>query len=71
VSRNPPAVTARQLIRILGQHGFIRVRQSGSHAIFKHKDGRRTTVPIHSSKTLGKGLLRQILKDAGISVDDL
>ena len=66
-----PALTARQLIAILNKHGFVLDRQSGSHAVYIHPDGRRTTVPIHGKRDLGKGLLRQIMKDAGLDVGDL
>ncbi|HEY2774375.1 MAG TPA: type II toxin-antitoxin system HicA family toxin [Candidatus Binatia bacterium] len=66
-----PAVTARELLAILRRHGFESVRQSGSHLVLRHADGRRTTVPVHSGKTLGRGLLRQILRDTGLTADVL
>ncbi|MCP3956579.1 MAG: type II toxin-antitoxin system HicA family toxin [bacterium] len=66
-----PTFTARQVVRALERGGFERVRQSGSHAIFRHDDGRRVTVPIHKGRDLGRGLLRQIMRDAGLSVEDL
>jgi predicted RNA binding protein YcfA (HicA-like mRNA interferase family) len=66
-----PVLTARELITVLKKHGFVLDRQSGSHAIFIHKDGRRTTVPIHGKRDIGKGLIRQIMKDTELSVDDL
>ena len=66
-----PALTARDLLRILQRHGFSVVRQSGSHAILRHPDGRRTTVPIHGKRDLGLGLLHQILRDVDLSVEDL
>lgn len=71
MSEKLPAVSAKELIKLIEKSGFIKVRQSGSHAIFKHNDGRRTTIPVHSNKDLGKGLLKQILKDTEISVDEL
>jgi len=71
MSSRLPALHARQLIRILKRHGFEPVRQSGSHVILRHADGRRTTVPDHGSRDLGRGLLRQIMRDAELSVDDL
>ncbi|MEK6604498.1 MAG: type II toxin-antitoxin system HicA family toxin, partial [Nitrospirota bacterium] len=37
----------------------------------KHADGRRTTVPVHKGRDLGKGLLRQIMRDANLTVEDL
>jgi predicted RNA binding protein YcfA (HicA-like mRNA interferase family) len=56
---------------VLTRRGFILDRQSGSHAVFIHPDGRRTTVPIHGKRDLGKGLLRQIMRDAEITADDM
>jgi len=38
--------------------------------IFHHSDGRWTTVSVHKGKDLGKGILRKIIKDAKISVDE-
>lgn len=66
-----PSLTARQVITALERHGFIRVRQSGSHALFRHPDGRRTTVPIHGNRDIGRGLLRRIMRDANLSAEDL
>ncbi|MCH7977654.1 MAG: type II toxin-antitoxin system HicA family toxin [Acidobacteria bacterium] len=66
-----PSCTARQVISILKKHGFVLDRQSGSHAVLIHPDGRRTTVPIHGKRDLGKGLLHQIMKDAKLSTEDL
>jgi predicted RNA binding protein YcfA (HicA-like mRNA interferase family) len=66
-----PTLTARELLSILKKHGFSIDRQSGSHAVLIHQDGRRTTVPIHIKRDIGKGLLRQIMKDAGLSAGDL
>ena len=55
---------------VLERLGFTCIRQSGSHMVFHHSDGRWTTVPIHRGKDLGKGILRKIIKDAKISVDE-
>jgi predicted RNA binding protein YcfA (HicA-like mRNA interferase family) len=66
-----PALTARQVLAVLHRHGFVQVRQSGSHIVLKHPDGRRTTVPLHRGRNLGRGLLRQIMRDAQLDVEDL
>ena len=71
MSRKTPAVTSKEIIKLLEKKGFVKVRQSGSHAIFRHANGKRTTVPVHSSRDLGIGLLKQIMKDAEISDDEL
>jgi predicted RNA binding protein YcfA (HicA-like mRNA interferase family) len=59
------------MISILNRHGFVLDRQSGSHAVFIHPDGRRTTVPIHGKRDLGKGIRRQIMRDATLTFDDM
>jgi predicted RNA binding protein YcfA (HicA-like mRNA interferase family) len=46
-------------------------RTKGSHNFLKHPDGRATVVPVHSGETIGPGLLRAILRDVEMSVDDL
>jgi predicted RNA binding protein YcfA (HicA-like mRNA interferase family) len=66
-----PSMSAPELVRILERQGFERVRQSGSHLILRHSDGRRVTVPMHKSKDIGRGLLARIMKDADLTIDDL
>ena len=56
------------LIKLLRQHDFVFIRQSGSHAIFKNdRNKKKIVVPIHS-KDIPKGTLHAILKDAGIKL---
>ena len=64
-------LTGRELIVILRNHGFQIDRQSGSHVIMIHIDGRRVTIPVHAGRTLGKGLLRSIMNDARLTREDL
>ncbi len=63
-------VKAVELEKILLKLGFEKVRQKGSHVIFKNIDGRTTTVPFHTGKDLPRALLRAILSEINISVDD-
>ena len=37
----------------------------------KTADGRTTTVPVHSGETIGPGLLRSIVRDVELSIDEL
>ena len=60
---NFPSFTGSQLIKLLENIGFKRIRQKGSHVRLKHKDGRITTVPVHAGKDIPKGLLRKIIKE--------
>lgn len=66
MSDRVPAMTAREVLRLLARRGFVRARQSGSHIILQHPEGRRVTGPVHTGRDLGRGLLRQIFRDAGI-----
>ena len=61
-----PLVTGAEMSRILARLGFTKARQRGSHAYFVHPDGRSTVVPLHSGETLGRGLIRAMLREAGI-----
>lgn len=67
-----PAVTSKELIKILENIGFRFKRQSGtSHAIYyRDADKKRTTVPIHASKIVKRKTLKSILTDAGITLKD-
>jgi len=65
-----PRVEAKKIIRILNKLGFKLVRQSGSHKIFRDSEGKRVTVPYHSKKILHPKLLKSILRDIEISVDE-
>jgi predicted RNA binding protein YcfA (HicA-like mRNA interferase family) len=55
----------KELIQILKLNGFIFVRQSGSHAIYKDIDHKMVVVPIHN-RDIPTGTLNGILKDAGL-----
>lgn len=66
-----PTVTARELITALGKIDFSVVRQKGSHVRMRHEDGRIVTIPVHSGKVIGKGLLLKILRDADLTKEAL
>ena len=66
-----PRLKGKEIIRILDKLGFEVVRSRGSHFFLRHADGRVTTVPVHSGEVLGPGLLRSILRDVELSLDDL
>lgn len=61
--------SARDVLARLLRAGFTEVRQSGSHKILGHPDGRQTYVEMHPG-TLPTGTFRKILKQAGLSEDD-
>lgn len=57
-----PQVKARDLVKVVSRLGFNFRDQSGSHAVYVHPDGRKTTISIHPSETIGIGLLTKIIK---------
>ena len=66
-----PVIKDRQLIRTLKQFGFFEHRQKGtSHLIMVHRDGRRTSIPVHPGKDIPKGTLKGILKDLEIPTEE-
>jgi len=65
-----PAVKDTKLIKILKKLGFFEHSEKGSsHLVFKHSDGRRTTVARHR-KEIPIGTLKSILKDVEISNEE-
>ena len=66
----PPVLRAREICRILESFGFMLVRQRGSHLQFRHPDGRGTTVPNHQGRDVSPVLLRQIVKDINLTLDE-
>ncbi len=67
-----PRVKPRELVRALERMGFHLLRKSkGSHWQFEHPDGRRTTIPMHRGRDLGPGLLRKILRDTEVDIQEL
>jgi predicted RNA binding protein YcfA (HicA-like mRNA interferase family) len=67
-----PTVRSREVIRALEAAGFVVVRIKGSHHRLVHKDDpvRATTVPVHPSRDLPKGTLRDIIAQAGLTVEE-
>ncbi len=55
----------KELIKLLKKNGFLFVRQSGSHAIYKKSEEIMVVVPIHN-RDIPLGTLNGILKDAGL-----
>ena len=66
-----PILTARKLIKILEKLGFRLDHKTGSHFIFyDSKNKRRAVVPCHG-KDLPKGTILSILKQTGITREEL
>jgi predicted RNA binding protein YcfA (HicA-like mRNA interferase family) len=66
-----PCLSGKQLVAALKRLGYEEDHRTGSHIILRRRDPphRRLTVPDH--KEIAKGTLRAILRQAGISVEEL
>ncbi len=65
-----PIITAVRMDKLLLALGFVAVRQRGSHVIYRHPDGRVTTVPHHAGRDLARPLIRDILREIKLSPDE-
>ena len=60
------SMTPKEMVDLLLKNGFVKIRQKGSHAMYKNAaTNRQVTVPMHA-KDLPKGLEKAIKKQAGI-----
>jgi len=67
-----PSLKAADVIRALQRADFDVVRSAGSHHRLVHRrDTRRaTTVPVHKGRDLPRAMLRAIIKQAGLTVEE-
>ncbi|MDG6250175.1 type II toxin-antitoxin system HicA family toxin [Methanocalculus sp.] len=63
-------VKAGRVIKLLEETGFSCVRQKGSHIIMNHPDGRTIVIPDHQGEELGRGILRSIIRQAGLTREE-
>lgn len=62
----------KHLIRLLEEKGFVLKRITGSHHIYYHTELKKiVVVPVHGNKDIPPGTFRSILKQAGISKDEI
>ncbi len=65
-------ISGERFAKLLEKHGWKLLRVNGSHHIYgKAGQIERISIPIHGSQLLKIGLLRHLLKVAGLSEDDL
>jgi predicted RNA binding protein YcfA (HicA-like mRNA interferase family) len=65
-------VSGEKFAKLLEKRGWSLLRVNGSHHIYgKAGQIERISIPIHGNKPLKVGLLRHLLKVAGLTEDDL
>ena len=65
MSRALADLPLRKVVHALSKAGFVHVRTKGSHAVYRHSDGRVVVVPEHA--TIKRGTLASILRQAGLT----
>jgi predicted RNA binding protein YcfA (HicA-like mRNA interferase family) len=66
------SISGKELAKILEDHGWDFLRVRGSHHIYgKIGSVVRLSIPIHGNRPLKSGLLRHLLKMAGIDENEL
>jgi predicted RNA binding protein YcfA (HicA-like mRNA interferase family) len=69
MTRLPRDVSGQQCVRALGRAGFAVTRQTGSHIIM-WRDKPPTVLPVPNHRTLKPGMLRHIIREAGLTVEE-
>ena len=59
-------MTAKEMIKLLEQNGFVYQRSNGSHRFYRNPETGKTTTVLFHSKTLKPGTEANILKHAGL-----
>jgi predicted RNA binding protein YcfA (HicA-like mRNA interferase family) len=66
------SISGKEFARLLEHHGWSLLRVQGSHHIYgKAGSNVRLSIPVHGNQALKTGLLRHLMKLAGISESDL
>lgn len=60
-------LSGKQVCEILSRHGFVEIRQRGSHVVMQKKLPNTTiTVPVPNHSELRIGTLQSIIRQSGI-----
>jgi len=66
------SISGKELARVLERHGWQLLRIQGSHHIYGRTGSEvHLSVPIHGNAPLKIGLLRHLIKIAGLQENDL
>ncbi|MEW6226536.1 MAG: type II toxin-antitoxin system HicA family toxin [Bacillota bacterium] len=70
--RRLPVISGTEAVKALERVGFRQVSQKGSHVKLRgYREGQLRTVIVPTYEELAPGTLHSILKQAGVSVEEL
>ena len=66
------SISGKDFAKVIESHGWTLLRVQGSHHIYgRTGSDARLSVPIHGNQPLKIGLLKHLMKLAGLTEDDL
>ncbi len=66
------SASGKEFVKVLERHGWSLLRVQDSHHIYgKAGSDVRLSVPVHGNQALKAGLLRHLMRMAGLSENDL
>lgn len=65
-----PVVSGKEFVKRLKKQGYEFIHQEGSHMIIRLKTEPYTKLSVPNHKELDRGLLRSLLRDADITIDE-
>jgi len=63
------SIKPKKFVKILLTLGFEKRDAEGSHLFFQHPDGRTTVISLHN-REMSRGIIRKILSDIQLSVEE-
>jgi predicted RNA binding protein YcfA (HicA-like mRNA interferase family) len=68
---NLKPIRDNKLIKVIAKADFKPIRQRGSHFLMKNNEGKAIVIPVHRGEMPERGLLLKIIKEAGLTREEL
>jgi len=65
-----PSISGKTAVKAFEKMGYRIIRTRGSHFRLHHINSKKNPLTIPNHKTLGRGLLRKLIRDAEITIED-
>jgi predicted RNA binding protein YcfA (HicA-like mRNA interferase family) len=65
-----PVISGKEAVKALSKAGFYIHHQKGSHIVLRNEELSDMRVVVPNHKELKRGMLRSIIRDSGLTVDE-